>query len=169
MALKAKSSLTPQTGQKTPTVTTGSGAMNSYVSTVAGGTGAIAPFATKAPTFMEEVLQPDINTTRYIANLVHQNLTGMDATEQEIQQIHKQFTDYAAKNPVFTRTTTYQTDPNTGYQMPVRDIQAGKSGLTESDFITNIIRKGPQAQAYKAATTYMDAMKEAMGAFGGGF
>jgi hypothetical protein len=122
----------------------------------------------KIPTFTSEIQQPDVTTTAYITNQVYQDLMGRDATAAEIAKYHQQFSDYAKTHPIFTRQATY--DPSTGLPyVATRDITAQRNPLAETDFITNIVRQGPESEAYKAATNYMQTMTQAMSQFGGGF
>lgn len=153
-------------GNSTTLTAPGSSGLGSYqaVGTSAGTTTS----SSKVPTFTSEIQQPDKTTTAYVTNMVYQNLMGRDATQKEIDAYHAQFTAYAKTHPIYTRQATY--DPTTGLPyVAVRDITAQKNPLAEQDFITNIVRQGPQSQAYQAATGYMDAMTKAMQQFGGGF
>ena len=43
------------------------------------------------------------------------------------------------------------------------------SGISEQDYITNLVKGTAEAGQYNAATTYFDAMKSAMNTFSGGF
>lgn len=121
----------------------------------------------KTKTVTEEYLQPDITSTQFVANSVYQNLMGRNATADEVQKYHQQFLDYAKTHPILSKVSQY--DASTGLLAPVRDVTAQKSTLTEADFINNIVRQGSEAKEYNAATTYFDAMRQAMGSFRGGY
>jgi len=153
------------TSNKTTLTSPTTSGLGSYQPTA---TTATTSTASKVPTYTSEIQQPDKTTTAYVTNMVYQNLMGRDATQKEIDAYHQQFTEYAKTHPIYTREATY--DPTTGLPyVAVRDITAQKNPLAEQDFITNIVRQGPQSQAYQAATGYMDAMSKAMQQFGGGF
>lgn len=126
-------------------------------------TGGVAG-ATRTPTYQEVIQQPDYTTTQFITNAVYQNLMGQNATKADVDKYHQQFLEYAKTHPVQTSTTSYDTSG-----APVRNIATEKSPLSETDFISNIVRQGPEAKEYQAATTYFDAMRSAMGAFRGGY
>jgi hypothetical protein len=140
--------------------------LGNYTATTVQGTGTTGYKG--IPTSTTEYMQPDITTTAYITNRVYQNLMGRDATASEIAQYHQQFSDYAKTHPILVRNAVY--DPTSGVPYAaVRDVTAEKNPLAEEDFITNIVRQGPDSKAYQAATGYMDAMTKAMSQFGGGF
>jgi len=122
-----------------------------------GGTG-------KTPTQQTITLQPDYQNTQFITNAVHQKLLGMNATKQDVDEMHAKFVAYAKANPIQTGSTVYDT---TGAK--TREITSVKSPLSETDFITNIVNQTADAKEYKAATTYFDAMRNAMGSFRGGY
>lgn len=153
--------LTPKTDSQ---ITTGGGTTTSgYKSTLTTGGAAVAGTG-RTPTYQEVIQQPDYTTTQFITNAVYQSLMGQNATKADIDKYHQMFTDYAKTHPVQTSTTSYDT---TG--TPVRSIAAQRSPLSETDFITNIVAQGSDAKEYKAATTYFDAMRTAMGSFRGGY
>jgi hypothetical protein len=143
-------------------INTGSGTPTGGYVPITAGTGAMG--ASRMPTYQTEIAQPDYTTTQFVANSVYQNLMGRDATKQEVDQYHQKFLAYAKANPIYTRNTSYDASG-----APVRDIMATKSALSENDFISNIVRQGPEAKEYTAATTYFDAMRSAMGSFRGGY
>lgn len=154
-------------GNTTTLTAPASSGLGGYKALGTTGTTAIGA-SSKVPTYTSEIQQPDKTTTAYVTNMVYQNLMGRDATQKEIDAYHAQFTAYAKTHPIYTRQATY--DPTTGMPyVAVRDITAQKNPLSEQDFITNIVRQGPQSKAYQAATGYMDAMSKAMQQFGGGF
>lgn len=130
---------TPQTGQ------------TSTGYTVAG-TGAVGTSATRV-----DYEKPDLNRTAVITNSVYQNLMGRDATKEEIQKYHQEFLKYAASHPSSVSTAT-----DTGRVTTT-------SGISEQDYITNLVKGTAEAGQYNAATTYFDAMKSAMNTFSGGF
>ena len=152
----------PNAGTLTPSggatvnapVTTGASYVPATATATAGGTG--------TSSFMSEVQQPDYTSTQFVTNAVYQNLMGRNATKQEIDDYHKKFTAYAATHPIFTRSSS-----STGAGS--RDITAAKAPLSETDFISNIVRGGSESKEYTAATTYFDAMRAAMGGFRGGY
>jgi len=144
-------------------ITTGSGTPAGGYVPITSGTGPIGG-ATRMPTYQTEIAQPDYTTTQFVANSVYQNLMGRDATKQEVDQYHQKFLAYAKANPIYTRNTSYDASG-----APARDIMATKSTLSENDFISNIVRQGPEAKEYTAATTYFDAMRSAMNSFKGGY
>jgi hypothetical protein len=145
----------------TPTVSTGnSTSMTGYKP---------APIPTKKtkeriPTYTSEYFQPDISSTQFVTNRVYQSLLGRNATQDEVNKYHEQFLAYAKTHPTFTKQATYDT---TG--AVTRDVTAQKMPLSETDFISNVVRQGPEAKGYEAATTYFDAMRQAMGQFRGGY
>lgn len=159
----------PKSGAPTSGMQAPSGTTLTYVPTIGtAGTGPMIAGSTKTPTYTSEYFAPDISSTRFVTNQVYQSLLGRNATDQEIQQYHQQFLEYAKTHPIYTRTAVY--DPTSGNPyIAQRDITAQKTPLSEQDFISNIVRQGPEAKEYQAATTYFDAMREAMGAFRGGF
>jgi hypothetical protein len=125
----------------------------------------------RIPTYTSEYYKPDINSTQFVTNQVYQSLLGRNATQDEINKYHEQFLEYAKTHPIFTRQAVYDTSGSTGLSplTPVRDITAQKTPLSEIDFISNVVRQGPEAKGYQAATTYFDAMRQAMGQFRGGY
>jgi hypothetical protein len=152
--------LTPKTDSQ---ITTGGGTTTSgYTPTTVTG-GAVAG-AARTPTYQTIIQQPDYTTTQFITNAVYQNLMGQNASKAEVDKYHQMFTEYAKTHPVQTSTTSYDV---TG--TPVRSISAQRSPLSETDFISNIVAQGSDAKEYKAATTYFDAMRTAMGSFRGGY
>jgi hypothetical protein len=156
---------------KGPVVTTGSGTGLVYNPTILGTGGTGIPTKTRIPTYTTETVQPDITSTRFVTNQVYQSLLGRNATDQEVQQYHQKFLEYAKTHPILTRESIYDTSGTTGLSplTPIRDVTVQKNPLSEQDFVSNIIRQGPEAKAYNAATTYFDAMRSAMGQFRGGF
>jgi hypothetical protein len=156
---------------KGPTVTTGTGTGLSYTSTVASGAITGTGGKSRIPTYSSEFVQPDITATQFVTNQVYQSLLGRNATAQEVTEYHKQFTEYAKTHPIMQRTSIYDTSGTTGLSpyTPVRDVTTQKMPLSEQDFISNIVRQGPETKAYNAATSYFDAMRSAMGQFRGGF
>ena len=158
---------------KAPTVSTGSSPAITYTPTTATtGTGPIASNTkSRIPTYTTETVQPDITSTRFVTNQVYQSLLGRNATDQEIQQYHQKFLEYAKTHPIMTREAIYDTSGSNGLSpyTPVRDVTTQKMPLSEQDFVSNIVRQGPEAKNYNAATTYFDAMRSAMGQFRGGF
>ena len=102
--------------------------------------------------------KPDLFRTAAVTNAVYQNLMGRDATPQEIQKYHQEFLKYAASHP--SRETV---NLSTGGSSTV------SSGISEQDYITNLVKGTAEAGQYNAATTYFDAMKSAMNTFSGGF
>jgi hypothetical protein len=124
---------------------------------IVGGTG-------KTPTQQTITLQPDYQNTQFITNAVHQKLLGMNATKQDVDEMHAKFLAYAKANPIQTSSTTYD---STG--APLRSIVSEKSPLSETDFITNIVNQTADAKEYNAGTTLFDAMRTAMGSFRGGY
>jgi len=155
---------------KTPTVSTGATPGLSYTPTTSG-TGPVVSGKTRVPTYTSEVVQPDITSTQFVTNQVYQSLLGRNATAQEVQQYHTKFLEYAKSHPIMTRQSTYDTSGSTGLSpyTPVRDVTTQKMPLSETDFVSNIVRQGTEAKDYNAATTYFDAMRSAMGQFRGGF
>ena len=148
---------------KTPTVSTGATPGLSYTPTTAG-TGPVASGKSRIPTYTSEIVQPDITSTQFVTNQVYQSLLGRNATAQEVQQYHAKFLDYAKSHPIMTRESTYDTSGAL-----VRDVATQKNPLSETDFVSNIVRQGTESKDYNAATTYFDAMRSAMGQFRGGF
>jgi hypothetical protein len=160
----------PKIGQNTSTVTTGATPGLSYTATTA--SGAVPTSGkTRVPTYTSEYVQPDITATQFVTNQVYQSLLGRNASAQEVQQYHEQFTEYAKTHPIMTRQSIYDTSGTTGLSpyTPVRDVTTQKMPLSEQDFISNIVRQGPETKGYQAATSYFDAMRSAMGQFRGGF
>jgi hypothetical protein len=151
-------------------INTGSGTpAGSYVPTTAGANPIVGK--TRVPTFTSEIYAPDPTYSKFVTNTVYQNLMGRDATEAEAAKYHEMFSNYAKTHPILTKQSTYDTSNTTGLSplIPVRDVTAQKTPLSEQDFISNIVRQGPEAKQFTAATTYFDAMREAMGSFRGGY
>jgi len=159
----------PQIGQNNSTVTTGTTPGLVYNPTTAG-TGPVVG-KTRIPTYTTEYVQPDITSTQFVTNQVYQSLLGRNATAQEVQQYHEKFLEYAKNHPIMSRQAVYDTSGSTGLSpyTPVRDVTTQKMPLSEQDFVSNIVRQGPETKGYEAATTYFDAMRSAMGQFRGGF
>jgi len=157
----------------TPTVSTGDSTSKTNYKRAAVPVAAATTKGAKAriPTYTSEYLQPDISSTQFVTNQVYQSLLGRNATQDEINKYHEQFLQYAKTHPVFTRQAVYDTSGSNGLSplTPVRDITAQKTPLSETDFISNVVRQGPEAKGYEAATTYFDAMRQAMGQFRGGY
>jgi hypothetical protein len=149
----------PQGAQITTGNTTSSSGYKPVISSAAG--------VGRTPSYATEIQQPDYTTTQYITNAVYQNLLGMNATKEEVDQMHQKFTEYAKTHPIFTRSTTY--DSSTGMPVASRDISMQKNPLSENDFITNMIRQTADAKEYNAGTNLFDAMRTAMGSFRGGY
>jgi hypothetical protein len=156
---------------KGSTVNTGAGTGLTYTATTAGMTGIGATGKTRIPTYTTEYVQPDITSTQFVTNQVYQSLLGRNATAQEVQQYHEKFLEYAKTHPIMSRQSVYDTSGSTGLSpyTPVRDVTTQKMPLSEQDFVSNIVRQGPETKGYEAATTYFDAMRSAMGQFRGGF
>jgi len=102
--------------------------------------------------------RPDLVRTKAVTNAVYQNLMGRDATEKEIQQYHQDYLKYAASHPERV-SVSGGTGGSTG----------SSTGLTETDYITNLVKGTAEAGDYTAATSYFDAMKSAMNTFSGGY
>lgn len=102
--------------------------------------------------------KPDLIRTKAVTNAVYQNLMGRDATEKEIQQYHQDYLKYAASHPERV-SVSGGTGGSTG----------SSTGLTETDYITNLVKGTAEAGDYTAATDYFDAMKSAMNTFSGGY
>jgi hypothetical protein len=102
--------------------------------------------------------KPDLVRTATVTNAVYQNLMGRDATQKEIEQYHQDYLKYAASHPDSVRVTS-----GTG------GSTSTSNGLTETDYITNLVKGTAEAGDYEAATSYFDAMKSAMNTFSGGY
>jgi hypothetical protein len=102
--------------------------------------------------------KPDLVRTAAVTNAVYQNLMGRDATQKEIEKYHQEFLKYAASHP-----SNVSVSDATGERSSV------STGLTETDYITNLVKGTAEAGDYNAATTYFDAMKSAMNTFSGGY
>ena len=133
------------------------------------GGGQTKPAVSRTPTYMAEYVQPDITTTQYITNQIYQSLIGRNATQQEVNEYHQMFLDYAKTHPIYTRTTQYTVDPATGMQVASRDITAGKAPLSETDFINNIVQGTADAKEYRAATGYLNEMMKVNDRFRGAY
>lgn len=99
---------------------------------------------------------PDFNTTQAITNNIYQNLMGRDATPAEVAQYHQQYLAYAANHPTNISHSAIQVTPG---EVPLeRNSTSTSTGLSESDFIGNLIKGTAESKDYRAATTYMDAI-----------
>jgi hypothetical protein len=102
--------------------------------------------------------KPDLVRTAAVTNAVYQNLMGRDATAKEIEKYHQEFLKYAASHP----SSVSGTDAS-------GSGTSTSTGLTETDYITNLVKGTAEAGDYTAATSYFDAMKSAMNTFSGGY
>lgn len=130
------------------------------------GTGSIIG-SRRIPTSSVSYLKPDITTTTAITNSIYQNLMGRNASPAEIAKYHADFLKYAASHPADISSTAYETG-DTGVTL-ARASQSTATGLSEQNYIENIVSGSADAKEFKAATDYFDAMRSAMNEFGGGF
>jgi hypothetical protein len=146
--------------KETPAATTPANTHNSLSTPqTAAATGYVpaAPSAgsvgTSIPRYSSSYDRPDINTTKAITNAVYQNLMGKDATPAEIQQYHADYVKYAASHPTSTSSSMIDTS---GLE---RQSSSFQSGISESNFINNLVSGKAETKAYTSATTYMDAIQ----------
>ena len=157
----------PQVTSTPPQVPAGSGIQPQQASTASGDykKAALPEGSTKGytPRYSSSFDRPDINATKVITNSIYQRLMGRDATEAEIIKYHNDYLNYAASHP--TSSSTTMMDETGSY----RSSTSTQTGLSESDYITNLVRGSADAKEYQAATTYFDAMANAMNIFKGGY
>jgi len=116
------------------------------------------------PRYSDSYEKPDISTTIAITNNVYQNLMGRNATQAEIQKYHEDFLKYAASHPSSSSVSQLASG-----EVMARQSTSTNTGLSETNFIDNLVTGNAESQGYKQATTYFDAMRRAMGQFGGGY
>ena len=133
---------------------TGANTGSVYKGTVAGAS-TLKPH--RVPSASASYAAPDFGTTQAITNAVYQNLMGRNATDAEISQYHQQYTQYAQSHPTSTSSSMAVVDSSTGAVLKNQSTSTS-SGLSEQDFISNLISGKAEAKQYTAATTYMDAI-----------
>jgi len=108
--------------------------------------------------------KPDISTTTAIANNIYQNLMGRNANQAEIQKYHEDFLKYAASHPSSSSVSQLAQG-----EVVARQSTSTSTGLSEANYINNLVSGTAEAKDYTAATTYFHAMRSAMNKFGGGY
>ena len=143
------------------TATSGSGA-NAWMS----GSPMASPMYNKTTTettYLTQTSQPDIMS---LVNGVMQQLVGRNATAEEIQRYGAELLAAEKANVgTYSGTTTYG---ETGKRNLVSGTQT-TAGVDPTGFLTSLIQGTADAQSYKAATGYMQAMMQSIGQFKGAY
>jgi hypothetical protein len=151
---------TGPTGTSTgTTATTGTGA-NAWM----GASSALnAAYMEKASstTYLTQTSQPDITS---LVNGVMQQMVGRNATPEEIQRYGSELLAAERANPGRFSGTTQQTD--TGRVVSGTQTSAG---VDPAGFLQTLISGTADAQSYKAATGYFQAMQQSMNEFKGAY
>jgi hypothetical protein len=116
------------------------------------------------PRYSSNYEKPDISTTTALSNSIYQNLMGRNATQAEIQKYHEEFLKYAASHPSSSSVSQLAQG-----EVVARQTTSTSTGLSEGNFINNLVSGTAEAKDYTAATTYFDAMRSSMNKFGGGY
>jgi len=114
-------------------------------------------------TTQQSVNLTDPATARAIATKVFQDLLGRDPGQGEIAAYASALSQSEASNPSATTTTT-EYDPTTGEPVGSSSVTAG--GVTADGqqlLAEDQIKKGKEYGAVQAATTYMNALQNAVG------
>lgn len=141
---------------------TGSSTASTNPFLTAGAGGAATPTYTST-TYLTQTSQPDIET---MVNSLYQQLTGRNATAQEVQRLGSALLQAERENPgQYTGTTQYQTS---GKRAEVTGTQVS-AGVNAQAFLSNLIQGTGEAQDYKAATGYFQAMMQSLNEFKGAY
>ena len=113
--------------------------------------------------YLTQTSEPDIIAS---VNGVFQQLMGRNATAAEIKQYGAELLAAEKKYPgTYTGTTTYQ---ESGKRATVSGTQVSR-GANVQDFVSQLVQGTAEAKAYRAATTYMDAMISANNKYRGAY
>ena len=113
--------------------------------------------------YLTQTSEPDIIAS---VNGVFQQLMGRNATADEIKRYGAELLAAEKKYPgTYTGTTSYQ---ETGKRATVSGTQVSR-GVNVSDFLSQLVQGTAEAKAYRAATTYMDAMISANNKYRGAY
>jgi hypothetical protein len=111
--------------------------------------------------FLTQTSQPDITS---LVNGVMQQMVGRNATPEEIQRYGAELLAAERANPgSYSGVTQY--GPS-GKRSDVTGTQL-TTGVDPSGFLQTLISGTADAQSYKAATGYMQAMMQSIGQFKG--
>jgi hypothetical protein len=114
-------------------------------------------------TYLTQTSQPDIMS---LVNGVMQQLVGRNATPEEIQRYGAELLAAEKANTgTYSGVTTYG---ETGKRNLVSGVQT-TAGVDPTGFLTSLIQGTADAQSYKAATGYMQAMMQSIGQFKGAY
>jgi hypothetical protein len=114
-----------------------------------------------ATTYLTQTSQPDITS---LVNGVMQQMVGRNATMEEIQRYGAELlAAQRANTGQYTGTTTYG---ETGKRNTVTGLQT-TTGIDPAGFLQTLISGTADAQSYKAATGYMQAMMQSLNQFKG--
>jgi hypothetical protein len=112
---------------------------------------------------------PNVEASKALTNQIFNELLGKNATESQIQKYANAYLTYAAQNPVDTTTgtTAYRiaTIPTASNGTSNRLMKGETNqtsianGLNEKDFITNQVKNTGEFNAFQAAGTAFDLMK----------
>jgi hypothetical protein len=118
---------------------------------------------TTATTYLTQTSQPDITS---LVNGVMQQMVGRNATMEEIQRYGAELLAAERANTgTYAGTTTYG---ETGKRNTVTGIQT-TTGIDPAGFLQTLISGTADAQSYKAATGYFQAMMQSMNEFKGAY
>jgi hypothetical protein len=112
-------------------------------------------------TYLTQTSQPDITS---LVNGVMQQMVGRNATPDEIQRYGAELLVAERANPGQFSGTTQQTD--TGRIVSGTQTTAG---VDPAGFLQTLISGTADAQSYKAATGYFQAMMQSMNEFKGAY
>ena len=146
----------------TPTPTTG----NSEFKKILNNQNITNPYAVPTITttdYLTQTSEPDIIAS---VNGVFQQLMGRNATADEIKKYGAELLAAERKYPgTYTGQTTYQ---ESGKRSTVSGTQVSR-GVNVQDFLSQLVQGTAEAKAYRAATTYMDAMISANNKYRGAY
>jgi hypothetical protein len=114
-------------------------------------------------TYLTQTSQPDITS---LVNGVMQQMVGRNATPEEIQRYGAEL--LAAEKANVGRYSGETTYGETGKRNTVTGLQT-TTGVDPSAFLQTLISGTADAQSYKAATGYMQAMMQSIGQFKGAY
>jgi hypothetical protein len=151
-----------QATKQTTVAPQGTGATNPFLA-LAGvnGTTGVNPFMYNPKTTNEtSFAQTAPQDVEALVNATFQQLVGRNATAQEIQTYGQELLAAERSNAgLYHQELSY--DPTTGKAMTAQGTQV-TSGIDAGSFLQNLISGSANAQSYKMATGYFDAMTQAL-------
>lgn len=109
---------------------------------------------------------PTVEDAHVLTKQLFQSLMGRDPTGAELDQYASMVTAYARKHPDKTTTTT--TTDGKGNSTSTSSSSGGVSEAAMQDTLAEQAKADPEYGAYQAATTYYNALLQAIGGGSGG-